>query len=39
MQVDPSICADTNISEKERGGGRDQQTVYCKTGAVSCKIY
>lgn len=35
MQVDPSICAVTYISEKERRkGGGHQQTVHCKTGAA-----
>lgn len=39
MQVDPSICAATYISVKERRtGGGHQQTVHCKAGAAR-KIY
>lgn len=36
MQVDPSICAATYFSVKERRMGRGhQQTVHYKTGAAT----
>lgn len=35
MQVDPSICADTDISEKEKGWGEE----IIEPSTAKCELY